>query len=68
MAVWPPRQESNLYRTLRRRVHYPLCYEEVRARILARQASPSPLLKEKCHAQALVDIPFDGVFDAVCRG
>lgn len=25
---WPPRQESNLYRTLRRRVHYPLCYEE----------------------------------------
>jgi hypothetical protein len=24
-----PRQESNLYPTLRRRVHYPLCYEEV---------------------------------------
>ena len=23
-----PRQESNLYLTLRRRVHYPLCYEE----------------------------------------
>ncbi|SBT09780.1 hypothetical protein ACCAA_770011 [Candidatus Accumulibacter aalborgensis] len=23
-----PRQESNLYPTLRRRVHYPLCYEE----------------------------------------
>ena len=27
----PPRQESNLYRTLRRRVHYPLCYEEIGA-------------------------------------
>ena len=33
-TLWPPRQESNLYLTLRRRVHYPLCYEEV-ARILA---------------------------------
>ena len=27
-AGWSPRQESNLYPTLRRRVHYPLCYEE----------------------------------------
>jgi hypothetical protein len=25
---WSPRQESNLDLTLRRRVHYPLCYGE----------------------------------------
>lgn len=30
---WSPRQESNLYPTLRRHVHYPLCYgEDVAAR------------------------------------
>ena len=28
MGKKSPRQESNLYPTLRRRVHYPLCYEE----------------------------------------
>ena len=30
-TVWSRRQESNLYLTLRRRVHYPLCYGEVGA-------------------------------------
>ena len=25
---WSPRQDSNLNRPLRRRVHYPLCYRE----------------------------------------
>lgn len=28
MYLWPRRQESNLHPTLRRRVHYPLCYGE----------------------------------------
>jgi hypothetical protein len=27
-GYWSPRQESNLYPTLRRHVHYPLCYGE----------------------------------------
>lgn len=27
IAGWYPQQESNLYLTLRRHVHYPLCYE-----------------------------------------
>lgn len=30
-CLWPPRRESNPYLTLRRRVHYPLCYGEVGA-------------------------------------
>ncbi|SPE35201.1 hypothetical protein SBBP1_80035 [Burkholderiales bacterium] len=32
MRPWSPRQESNLDLTLRRRVHYPLCYGERRAK------------------------------------
>lgn len=28
MEKWSRRQESNLYPTLRRHVHYPLCYGE----------------------------------------
>ncbi|SBT10297.1 hypothetical protein PROAA_400008 [Candidatus Propionivibrio aalborgensis] len=33
--TWPPRRESNPYLTLRRRVHYPLCYEEIGAYFIA---------------------------------
>lgn len=32
---WSPRLESNQYPTLRRHVHYPLCYGEDAAKIIA---------------------------------
>ena len=41
-SEWPPRRESNPYLTLRRRVHYPLCYEEVGA-YFTRGDGPPPV-------------------------
>ena len=40
--VWSPRLESNQYPTLRRHVHYPLCYGEdaTGERIIAQAARP----------------------------
>ena len=60
---WPPRRESNPYLTLRRRVHYPLCYEEVGAHFTREGGLPPvsfcriPL--EGCDDQTGLDVAID---------
>ena len=44
--MWSRRQESNLYFTLRRHAHYPLCYGEGRG-ILGAALRPSRRCKQR---------------------